>query len=261
MNREDVIRQQVLKTYKNIAVSDENGCGCGSSCCGPRKHDMKEHAEKLGYSPDELDGIPMESNMGLGCGNPQAIALLKEGETVLDLGCGGGFDCFLAAKQVGETGLVIGVDMTPEMVGKARNNALKSDFHNVEFRLGEIEHLPVADNSVDVIISNCVINLSPDKKMVYQDAYRVLKNGGRLAISDIVATNELPDHIRNDLEKYSGCVAGAALVSEIEADLADAGFSHVRIDIKEASRHVIKEWFPNTGIENFVVSAAIEATK
>lgn len=260
-NNNDVIRQHVQKTYKEIALSDASGCGCTSSCRAPQGLDLKNHSEKLGYSPSEVVEIPEEANMGLGCGNPQAIANLKEGEVVLDLGCGGGFDCFLAAKQVGATGFVIGVDMTPEMIDKARANARKANFPNVEFRLGEIEHLPVADNFVDVIISNCVINLSPEKHQVFKDAYRVLKPGGRLAISDIVATNEMPDAIRNDFEQYAGCVAGAATVQEIENTLQKLGFKGVRIDIKEESRKFIKDWFPSTGAENFVASATIEATK
>jgi len=199
--------------------------------------------------------------MGLGCGNPQAIAKLKEGEVVLDLGSGGGFDCFLAARKVGAKGHVIGIDMTPEMLSKARGNAVKGDYKNVEFRLGEIEHLPAADNSVNVIISNCVINLSPDKKQVFREAYRVLKSGGRLAISDVVAFKELPPKVKKDLEAYSGCVAGAAIVSDVKTMLAEAGFSKVKVEMDEASRKFIKDWFPGSGIEAYVISAKIEAVK
>ena len=199
--------------------------------------------------------------MGLGCGNPQAIAQMKRGEVVLDLGSGGGFDCFLAAKQVGEEGRVIGVDMTPEMLAKARENARKGNYTNVEFRLGEIEHLPVADNSVDVIISNCVINLSPAKGQVFREAYRVLKPKGRLAISDVVAINRLPDEVCKNTDALCGCVSGAAQVSEIEQMLRDAGFSEVSIEIKEESAQFIHDWFPGSGFENHVRSAVITAVK
>jgi ubiquinone/menaquinone biosynthesis C-methylase UbiE len=199
--------------------------------------------------------------MGLGCGNPQAIASLKPGEIVLDLGSGSGFDCFLAAKAVGETGKVIGVDMTPEMVSKARENAAKAGFKNIEFRLGEIEHLPVADNSVDVIISNCVINLSPEKHKVFDDAFRVLKAGGRLAVSDIVATAELPEEVKDDLALHAGCMAGASLISDVEAMLRKSGFLDIRIQPKDESREFIRTWAPGRHIEDYVVSATIEAMK
>lgn len=199
--------------------------------------------------------------MGLGCGNPQAIANLKAGETVLDLGSGGGFDCFLAARQVGNTGRVIGVDMTPEMISKARENAHKAGLQNVEFRLGEIENLPVADNTVDVIISNCVINLSPNKPRVFAEAFRVLKSGGRLAISDVVAFAELPDAIKQDLALYTGCMAGASTIKEIEAMLHAVGFEKIRIAPKNESHAFIKDWAPDTAITDYVVSATIEAIK
>lgn len=199
--------------------------------------------------------------MGLGCGNPQAIANLKPGETVLDLGCGGGFDCFLAAAPVGESGHVIGVDMTPEMVSKARANADKAGYANVEFRLGEIEHLPVADNTIDVIRSKCVINLSPDKKQVFHDAYRVLREGGRLAISDVVAVKPIPDQLRRSMEAHCGCVAGTALVYEVEQMLKDVGFENTFIQLKQESRALIRTWFPDSGCEDYVISATIEATK
>jgi arsenite methyltransferase len=199
--------------------------------------------------------------MGLGCGNPQAIASLKQGETVLALGSGGGFDCFLAARSVGETGRVIGVDMTPDMVGKARLNAAKLGAKNVEFRLGEIEHLPVADAGVDVIISNCVINLSPEKINVFREAFRVLKPGGRLAILDVVALQALPAEIRNDLSLISGCVGGTQKVEDIAKMLQDAGFKEINIRPKDESRHFIQEWFPGRNLENYVTSATIEAKK
>jgi SAM-dependent methyltransferase len=199
--------------------------------------------------------------MGLGCGNPQAIAALKPGEIVLDLGSGGGFDCFLAAQQVGDTGYVIGVDMTPEMISKARANAEKGGYLNVEFRLGEIENLPIADGSVDVIISNCVINLSPDKPRVFQEAYRVLKPGGRLAISDVVALAELPKEVRQDRALYTGCIAGASMVSEIEAMLKVSGFKEIRVTLEEESKAFIQEWAPGTELRDYIVSATIEAVK
>jgi SAM-dependent methyltransferase len=199
--------------------------------------------------------------MGLGCGNPQAIAALKPGETVLDLGSGGGFDCFLAASQVGEKGVVIGVDMTPEMITKARNNAANARVTNVEFRLGEIEHLPVADNSVDIIISNCVINLSPVKEQVFREAYRVLRQGGRLAISDVVAISSLPEKVKRDLDAHCGCVAGAAKVLEIEQMLNRAGFTQISVVVQEESDEFIRDWFPGSGVESHVRSAIITAYK
>ncbi len=192
------IRTSVRDRYGAVANKQGSECGCASSCSTPA----------LGYTAEELSAAPEGANLGLGCGNPQAIAALKPGETVLDLGSGGGFDCFLAARAVGESGKVIGVDMTHEMVALARANAAKASLGNVEFRLGEIEHLPVADASVDVIISNCVINLSPDKPQVFREAFRVLKSGGRLAVSDMVASGRLPDELRGDLASYSACVAG-----------------------------------------------------
>ena len=212
-------------------------------------------------SPGQLTAVPEGANMGLGCGNPHAIAALKEGETVLDLGSGGGFDCFLAARAVGETGRVIGVDVTPEMVSKARQNGAGAGFRNVEFRLGEMENLPVADASVDVIISNCVINLSPEKPQVFREALRVLKPGGRLAISDVVATAQLPDEMKEDLALYAGCIAGAASVDELVDMLREAGFTDIRIQPKDESREFIRDWAPGMKVEDFVVSATIEAAK
>jgi arsenite methyltransferase len=206
------IREFVRKRYGGIAQSDRPECGCApSSCCfGASPITPSVSSLQIGYSLEELQAVPVGADLGLGCGNPQAIAALQSGETVLDLGSGAGFDCFLAVRQVGPTGKVIGVDMTAEMVAKARENAREAGYDNVEFRLGEIEHLPVADANVDVIISNCVINLSPDKPRVCREAFRVLRSGGRLAISDIVTTAPLPDEVRNDLAFYAGCIAGAA---------------------------------------------------
>lgn len=199
--------------------------------------------------------------MGLGCGNPVAIAALKEGETVLDLGSGGGFDCFLARGQVGETGRVIGVDMTPDMIELARKNVIKTGYANVEFRLGEIEHLPVENESVDVIISNCVINLSLDKKQVFKEAFRVLKTGGRLSVSDVVATAVLPDYVKSDLIMYSGCIAGAEHFDNIKCMLLEAGFKDIKMTPKDNSRDIIKDWVPEINAEDFIASFIIEAIK
>ena len=251
------IRQAVRDKYGSVAQATDTGCDCSiSSCCNPG-----DVSVALGYSPEQLTAAPEGANMGLGCGNPHAIASLKEGETVLDLGSGGGFDCFLAAQAVGETGRVIGVDVTPEMVSKARQNVASVGFKNIEFRLGEIENLPVADASVDVIISNCVINLSPEKPRVFREALRVLKPGGRLAISDVVATAQLPDEMKKDLALYAGCVAGAASIDELVDMLREAGFTNIRIQPKDESREFIRDWAPGTRVEDFVVSATIEAVK
>jgi len=260
--KHDEIRQAVRQNYGRVAQS-ESACGCAPSCCdgGTAQGSAKVASVGLGYSQQDVDAVPDGANMGLGCGNPQAIAALKPGETVLDLGSGAGFDCFLAARQVGDSGRVIGVDMTPDMVSKARANAAKGGYANTEFRLGEIEHLPVADATVDVIISNCVINLSPDKAQVFRDAFRVLKSGGRLAISDIVATAELPEAARRDLALYTGCMAGASLIAALESMLRAAGFERVSISPKDASRAFIRDWAPGSKIEEFVVSANIEAVK
>jgi arsenite methyltransferase len=278
-NKEE-IREAVRERYGKIARAGNAASRLGSagSCCG-RTDDMAENSpvassgccgsafsvEKrsavMGYSSEDILTVPEGANMGLGCGNPIALASLRPGETVVDLGSGGGFDCFLAAKEVGETGKVIGVDMTPDMVSKARQNAEKIGTTNVEFRLGEIEHLPIADNSADIIMSNCVINLSPDKRSVYRDAYRVLKPGGRLAISDVVATAPVPKEVQQDLALLSECVGGAALIEDIEAMLEDVGFNDIKIIPKHESRELIREWVPGTNAEDYVVSAYIEAVK
>ncbi|MDQ6983570.1 MAG: arsenite methyltransferase, partial [Ghiorsea sp.] len=201
------------------------------------------------------------ADMGLGCGNPRAIASLQEGETVVDLGSGGGFDAFLSAREVGVSGKVIGVDMTPTMISKARKNAEKGEFSQVEFRLGEIEYLPIADNTADIIISNCVINLSPNKQQVFNDAFRILKSGGRLAISDVVASTEMPEDMKNDPVLHAGCMAGAELIDNIEEMLQRAGFIDITITPKDGSREFIKDWAPGSGVEDYVLSAYIGAIK
>ena len=275
------IRQAVRESYGKVArsgniatITDPNTSCCGpsgtstknasaASCCGSPEINSQQLSTLMGYSKEDIDSAPEGANMGLGCGNPVALASLKPGETVVDLGSGGGFDCFLAARQVGHTGKVIGVDMTPDMVSKARMNAEKMGTDTVEFRLGEIEHLPVADNSADIIMSNCVINLSPDKQKVYGDAFRVLKPGGRLAISDVVATAPLPDEIQQDLALLSACVGGAATIDDTVKMLEKAGFQDIEIIPKEESRKLISEWVPgkskNAG--DYVVSAYIKAVK
>jgi len=263
----DELRQQVRSAYGAVARAD-SACGCGPStgCCAPSDQSVAELlSQGIGYSAEETSVVPEGANLGLGCGNPQAIAALKPGETVLDLGSGAGFDCFLAARAVGSNGKhagqVIGVDMTPDMVSKARTNAAKGGYANVEFRLGEIEHLPVADASVDVIISNCVINLSPDKEQVFRDAFRVLKPGGRLAISDIVLMAELPEDMKAEVALYTGCVAGAASIADLSAMLTGAGFMAIRIAAKDTSHEYIQHWAPGRGVENYIASANIEAVK
>ena len=257
---EEKIRKAVHEEYANIAKNPSKSVGCNSDCCcGPKDFDVV--SMNLGYSKDEVKQVPEGANLGLGCGNPHGVASLKKGEVVLDLGSGAGFDCFLAANQVGEVGKVIGVDMTHEMLQKAKDNAIKGNYKNVEFRLGEIENLPVADESVDVIISNCVINLSPNKKRVFQESYRVLKKGGRLAVSDVVATADLPDNIKNDMKLLSGCVAGAESINIISQLLKEIGFKNVKITPKVESKNFIKTWKPESKIEDYVVSAYIEGKK
>ncbi|MBW2439442.1 MAG: arsenite methyltransferase [Deltaproteobacteria bacterium] len=278
----EVIRQAVRERYGQIANANTPAQGvnimgscCGESpaasgkssagsCCGSGSDVTSEQMSALmGYSKQDLACAPEGANMGLGCGNPVALASLQPGETVVDLGSGGGFDCFLAAKQVGETGQVIGVDMTPDMISKARANAAKIQAKNVEFRLGEIEHLPVADDTADIIMSNCVINLSPDKLSVFREAYRILKPGGRLAISDVLAIAALPDEIRQNLALVSACIGGAATIDDTRAMLTQAGFENIKITPKDGSRQLISEWTSgdskNAG--DYVVSAYIEATK
>ena len=242
----EVVKQAVRQAYGAVAREATTGgcCGGGSGCGTPSA------ASSIGYTAADEAAAPEGANLGLGCGNPQAIAALTPGERVLDLGSGAGFDAFLAARQVGPEGRVIGVDMTPDMVTRARGNIRKRDLTNVEFRLGEIEQLPVADASVDVVISNCVINLSTDKPAVFREAFRVLAPGGRLAISDIVAVRELPDALKSDLQAYSGCVSGAAVIGDTERMLREAGFLDIRVELRGDSRP-----------EDYVASAQIQAVK
>ncbi len=257
----DRIREQVRRHYGDIVRQRGQSCCDGAACCGAGAGGSLEHAVRLGYSADEAASVPEGANLSLGCGNPTAIASLQPGEVALDLGSGAGFDCFLAARSVGPEGRVIGVDMTPDMISQARAHAASGGYANVEFRLGEIEHLPVADAQVDLVMSNCVINLAPDKRAVFAEAYRVLKPGGRLAIADTVATAPLPAEARADLALWSACISGAATVEELETILRDVGFEQVRIRPKDASRALIREWAPGSRAEEYVVSATIEAIK
>ncbi len=261
----DSHRQAVREAYAQVAQSSNSGDGCGieSSCCGVSDDTAINTliSTRLGYSAEDLDKVPSGADMGLGCGNPRAIASLQPGEVVVDLGAGGGFDCFLAAHEVGEKGHVIGIDMTPDMLSKARNNAIKGNYTNVEFRLGEIENLPVANGTADVIISNCVINLSPDKARVFRETFRILKPGGRLAISDVVATVELPEAMRNDPALIAGCMGNASLIDELQTMLEAAGFEQVSIQPKDESKEFIRDWAPDHNVTDYVVSATIEGVK
>ena len=270
-NQPDTVRSAVRERYGSLARKDDEAAQEESSCCSPAPAKAgaccggtvttDDYSTALGYSADEQAAVPAGSNLGLGCGNPIAAAKLQPGQVVLDLGSGAGFDCFLAAAEVGATGRVIGVDMTSDMLLKARRNAEKGDYTNVEFRLGEIEHLPLADASVDVIISNCVINLSPDKPQVFREAFRVLKSGGRLCLSDVVTPTPLSEEVRRDLDLHCGCLAGASVVSELREAIEAAGFSAVLIQPKDESREFIKEWAPGLQLEEVVVSALIGAVK
>jgi arsenite methyltransferase len=227
------VRKAVREGYAKIATQNNSCRTPASSCCGSPDR-IDEISKKIGYSEEELNAVPEGANLGLGCGNPVALSSLVEDQTVLDLGCGAGFDCLLAAEKVGHNGRIIGVDMTPEMIEKARENAAKSSYHNIEFRLSEIENLPVADNEVDVVISNCVINLSPDKARVFREAWRVLKPGGKLMVSDIVLLKKLPYSIKNSVEAYVGCLAGAVMKNEYLGLIEKAGFNQVEV-IEETS--------------------------
>lgn len=257
-------QKAVKEAYGSIAKKSRGGCGCSCGC----NADPEKFAESIGYTEQELKNIPPESNLALSCGNPTAFASLKKGETILDLGSGAGFDCFIAAKKVGPTGKVIGVDMTPEMIEKANANIKKYKIKNVEFKLGEIENLPIADNSVDVIISNCVINLSTDKAKVFKEAYRVLKNGGRIAFSDMALKKELPKKIRQNMAAYVGCISGAILIEDYRKMVETAGLKEVKTSIKGTSNCITNAKDPlNTNLEgkesiaDSVVSIYVEGHK
>jgi SAM-dependent methyltransferase len=227
--KEEKVKKLVREGYAKIAKKEKSCSSVQTSCCSNTADLSEDISRRIGYSEEEIGSVPEGANLGLGCGNPVALASLKKGQTVLDLGSGGGFDCFLAANRVGKSGRVIGVDMTPEMLDKARGNARKGKYENVEFRLGEIENLPVADDTVDVIISNCVINLSPNKKRVFEEAFRVLRPNGRLMVSDIVLLNELPDSIIKNVQAYVGCISGAEMKDKYLRLIEDAGFEQVKV--------------------------------
>jgi SAM-dependent methyltransferase len=262
-NDSTTIHDEVRNHYGEVARKGSS-C-CGPACCTPQATgsmtSASETALRLGYTPQELGSVPEGANLGLGCGNPQAIAALRRGETVVDLGSGAGFDCLLAARQVGPDGKVIGVDMTPDMISRARQNAARTGAANVEFRLGEIEHLPVPDRSADAIISNCVINLSPDKAAVFREALRVLRPGGRLAISDVVALGPMPENIQRDLAMYTGCVAGAATVEETTRLLTEAGFVDIEVTIDQAASQAMADLTPGHDLRSLAASARIEARR
>ncbi len=268
----ETIKAEVRRRYGSIAKGESTLTGGEASaqeCCAPSPAEVStcgccssdEQGRTLGYSDEELAAVPEGANLGLGCGNPVALASLKTGQTVLDLGSGAGFDAFLAARAVSPTGRVIGVDMTPAMVTKARANAVKGGYTHVEFRFGEIEALPVADATVDVIISNCVINLCPDKRPVYREAFRALRPGGRLAVSDVVAREELSDEVKRDLKLHSGCLAGATPRDELVHILEEAGFKDISIKPKGNSDEVISSWDSKHGLESKVFAAEVTAVK
>lgn len=262
MNQEkEVVKEFIKKEYGDVASQHSLESSEDSEIIEIIPLNIISSSLNIGYSESDLGNIPMSSNMGLGCGNPIIAANLKEGEVVLDLGSGGGIDCFLARRKVGESGYVIGVDMTPQMIQLAQQNKEKSNYVNVDFRLGEIEHLPVEDNSIDVIISNCVVNLSLNKTQVFEEAFRVLKPKGRICISDILATAELPEEVKNNLASLAGCVAGAEYVENIQEILKAAGFTDIRLTPKDNSKQILRTWAPTNNLYDFVASYLIEAKK
>ncbi len=257
-NKADEIKKMVRDGYAK-ALSRETSCCSSSPCCGGVTQ-VDDISRKVGYSDSDLSAVPKGANLGFGCGNPVALASLREGDVVLDLGSGAGFDAFLSARRVGKTGRVIGVDMTPEMVARAKENAKRGNYANVEFRLGEIEKVPVEDNSVDVIISNCVINLSPDKEAVFKEAFRVLKSGGRLMVSDLALAKELPKEIKDSVEAYVGCLAGAIKKDEYLRFIEKAGFKDIKI-VSEASYPVDAMFDGLESAQDAIVSIKVSAVK
>lgn len=256
------ITDYIKKQYGGIAERGAGGGCCDKvSCCTQNPTDIDQISKTLGYDEQDMGEASEGANLGLGCGNPLAHASLKEGEVVLDLGSGGGFDCFIARRHVGETGKVFGVDMTPQMISLARRNAAALGYTNVEFIEGSIEALPIPDSSIDVIISNCVINLSLDKQQVFHEAFRVLKPEGRLSISDVLATAQLPAPVRQDLKLLAGCIAGAEYVPVVEQQLANAGFVEIKLTPKDTSREIISSWVPGSELDRYVASFHIEAVK
>ncbi len=257
--KDDKIRKVVREGYAKVATKERSCCGDRSSSKSCSEPTSAEVSQRIGYSQEEMNSVPEGANLGLGCGNPVALASLNKGETVLDLGSGAGFDCFLAANRVGKTGKVIGVDMTPEMLDKARDNARRGKYQNLEFRLGEIENLPVADGTVDVIISNCVINLSPNKKRVFEEAFRVLKPNGRLMVSDIVLMKSLPEIIKKNVQAYIGCVAGAEKKDDYMKMIEDSGFQDVRVI--EESFFPIEDVVSDQSVRAIAETAGISVTE
>jgi arsenite methyltransferase len=257
--KEGKIKKIVRDNYAKVAKSAKSCCGPQTSCGSTAPSMSDEISRRIGYSEEEIGSVPEGANLGLGCGNPIALASLKKGRTVLDLGSGGGFDCFLAANRVGKEGRVIGVDMTPEMIDKARENARKSKYENVEFRLGEIENLPVADGTVDVVISNCVINLSPNKKRVFEEAFRVLKPNGRLMVSDIVLLKKLPESIRKNVQAYVGCISGAEMKDKYLRMMEDVGFREVKV--VEESFFPVEDMANDPTAQEIVKNSEISAEK
>ncbi|KUK90552.1 MAG: type 11 methyltransferase [Marinimicrobia bacterium 46_43] len=262
-DKKKTLQQQYIKEKYGLIARNSGSC-CDfspSPCCSSSNETPIELSIKIGYSPQEISDVPEGANLNLGCGNPQMLASLKLGEVVLDLGSGAGFDSFLAARQVGLRGKVLGIDMTAEMVKKARENAVKGAYLNTFFQLGQIERIPLRDNCIDVIISNCVINLSTDKTRVFREAYRVLKPGGRLAISDTIALTELPEEIKNDLDLYSACFAGAMEYKKLEHLLEAIGFSNIRVDFAEKGFDITRNWSLSHNLKDYIRSAAISANK
>ena len=254
---EKELKDLVKENYSKV-VKKEDSCCNSSSCCG---NDNNEIVKKMDYSKEDINSIFNEANYGLGCGNPGSIANLKKGEVVLDLGCGAGFDAFLASRKVGPSGKVYGVDMTEEMIKKAKSNAAKNNINNVEFLLGEIEDLPLEDNTIDVIISNCVINLSPNKEQVFKEAKRVLKENGRLAISDILKEKEFPNEILSELDNYSSCITGSIKKDEVINILKTLGFQDIEIERKSNSDEIVEDWISGFNIHNYIYSAYIRAKR